>query len=133
MISEGQVEHVAQLARLALSDEEKQRLTEQLNAILTYSLIPKPAPALLNGYLKTLSSEAERERTTRLITDYAEREAGTGPDVLMATDQLGRVAQVVRQQQIHRQMVRSNLLPQPFGTHRSLQVWECRGISKAHV
>ena len=36
MISEAQVEHVAQLARLALSDEEKQRLTEQLNAILTY-------------------------------------------------------------------------------------------------
>jgi len=44
----------------------------EVNAILTYSLIPKPAPALLNGYLKTLSSEAERERTTRLITDYAE-------------------------------------------------------------
>ena len=36
MISQAQVEHVAQLARLALSDEEKQRLTEQLNAILTY-------------------------------------------------------------------------------------------------
>ena len=36
MISEAQVEHVAQLARLALNDEEKQRLTEQLNAILTY-------------------------------------------------------------------------------------------------
>lgn len=36
MISEAQVEHVAQLARLALSDAEKQRLTEQLNAILTY-------------------------------------------------------------------------------------------------
>jgi len=36
MISEAQVAHVAQLARLALSDEEKQRLTEQLNAILTY-------------------------------------------------------------------------------------------------
>ena len=36
MISEAQVEHVAQLARLALSDEEKQRFTEQLNAILTY-------------------------------------------------------------------------------------------------
>ena len=36
MISEAQVEQVAQLARLALSDEEKQRLTEQLNAILTY-------------------------------------------------------------------------------------------------
>jgi len=36
MISAAQVEQVAQLARLALSDEEKQRLTEQLNAILTY-------------------------------------------------------------------------------------------------
>jgi len=36
LISEVQVEHVAQLARLALSAEEKWRLTEQLNAILSY-------------------------------------------------------------------------------------------------
>ena len=36
VISEAQVEHVAQLARLALSAEEKQRFTEQLNAILRY-------------------------------------------------------------------------------------------------
>ena len=36
LISEVQVEHVAQLARLALSAEEKGRLTEQLNAILSY-------------------------------------------------------------------------------------------------
>ena len=36
MISEAQVEHVAQLARLALSEAEKQRFTEQLNAILNY-------------------------------------------------------------------------------------------------
>ena len=36
LISDAQVEHVAQLARLALSAEEKQRLTEQLNAILSY-------------------------------------------------------------------------------------------------
>jgi aspartyl-tRNA(Asn)/glutamyl-tRNA(Gln) amidotransferase subunit C len=36
MISLQQVEHVAQLARLALQPEEKQRFTEQLNAILTY-------------------------------------------------------------------------------------------------
>ena len=36
MISDAQVEHVAQLARLALSPEEKQRFTEQLNAILSY-------------------------------------------------------------------------------------------------
>ena len=36
LISDAQVEHVAQLARLALSTEEKRRLTEQLNAILSY-------------------------------------------------------------------------------------------------
>ena len=36
LISDAQVEHVAQLARLALSAEEKQRFTEQLNAILCY-------------------------------------------------------------------------------------------------
>ena len=36
VITTAQVEHVAQLARLALSPHEKQRLTEQLNAILTY-------------------------------------------------------------------------------------------------
>ena len=36
LISDAQVEHVAQLARLALSAEEKQHFTEQLNAILSY-------------------------------------------------------------------------------------------------
>ena len=36
LISDAQVEHVARLARLALSVEEKQRFTEQLNAILRY-------------------------------------------------------------------------------------------------
>lgn len=35
-LSDSQVDHVAQLARLALRPEEKQRLTEQLNAILDY-------------------------------------------------------------------------------------------------
>lgn len=36
MISEEQVAHVARLARLALDGEEQRRLTDQLNAILTY-------------------------------------------------------------------------------------------------
>jgi aspartyl-tRNA(Asn)/glutamyl-tRNA(Gln) amidotransferase subunit C len=31
------VEHVAKLARLALSDDEKSRFTEQMNAILKYA------------------------------------------------------------------------------------------------
>ncbi len=44
----------------------------QIDAVLTYSLIPKPAPALLEGYLKTLPTDAERERVKRLIANYAE-------------------------------------------------------------
>jgi hypothetical protein len=44
----------------------------QIDAVLTYSLIPKPASALLEGYLKTLQTAAERERVKRLIADYAE-------------------------------------------------------------
>lgn len=36
MISEAQVEHVAQLARLALQPDERRHFTEQLNAILAY-------------------------------------------------------------------------------------------------
>jgi aspartyl-tRNA(Asn)/glutamyl-tRNA(Gln) amidotransferase subunit C len=36
MISEAQAEHVAHLARLALSPEERRHFTTQLNAILAY-------------------------------------------------------------------------------------------------
>jgi len=51
---------------LALSEEGEGL---QIEAVLTYSLIPKPAPALLDGYLKTLQSNAERERIKKLIAD----------------------------------------------------------------
>ncbi|MBD0384270.1 Asp-tRNA(Asn)/Glu-tRNA(Gln) amidotransferase subunit GatC [Paenibacillus sedimenti] len=36
-ISKADVEHVAKLARLDLSDHEKEQFTEQLNAILKYA------------------------------------------------------------------------------------------------
>jgi aspartyl-tRNA(Asn)/glutamyl-tRNA(Gln) amidotransferase subunit C len=35
-ISQQEVEHVAKLARLALTDQERERLTDQLSNILTY-------------------------------------------------------------------------------------------------
>jgi hypothetical protein len=44
----------------------------QLDVLLTYSLIPKPEPDLLERYLKTLPSDPEREKATRLIANYAE-------------------------------------------------------------
>ncbi|KIY23194.1 Asp-tRNA(Asn)/Glu-tRNA(Gln) amidotransferase subunit GatC [Mesobacillus subterraneus] len=36
-ISEGQVKHVAHLARLAITEEEAQLLTDQLDKIITYA------------------------------------------------------------------------------------------------
>jgi hypothetical protein len=44
----------------------------QIEALLTYSLIPKPEPDLLDGYLKTLPTDAERERAKRIFAEYAE-------------------------------------------------------------
>ena len=43
-----------------------------LDVVLTYSLIPKPESGLLDGYLKTLASDADRDKATRLIANYAE-------------------------------------------------------------
>ena len=43
-----------------------------LDVVLTYSLIPKPESGLLEGYLKTLASDADRDKATRLIANYAE-------------------------------------------------------------
>ena len=43
-----------------------------LDVMLTYSLIPRPEPGLLEGYLKTLPSDADREKATRLLANYAE-------------------------------------------------------------
>ena len=36
MVSRTELEHIAYLARISLSDEEKEEFTEQLNAILEY-------------------------------------------------------------------------------------------------
>lgn len=54
---------------LALSEEAEGM---SIDAVLTYSLIPKPEPELLGGYLKTLPTDAERDRAKRLLADYAE-------------------------------------------------------------
>jgi hypothetical protein len=43
-----------------------------LDVLLTYSLIPKPQPELLEAYLKTLPSDAERDKTRKLLANYAE-------------------------------------------------------------
>jgi aspartyl-tRNA(Asn)/glutamyl-tRNA(Gln) amidotransferase subunit C len=86
MISPEQVEHVAQLARLALQPEEKRRLTEQLNAILTYmeqlNTVPtdgvEPTAHVLDlvnvfredGVCKTLSVEAALANAPEVARQY---------------------------------------------------------------
>ena len=41
-----------------------------LEAVLTYSLIPEPSPALLEKYLATLPGEKERADAKRLLQEY---------------------------------------------------------------
>jgi hypothetical protein len=67
LVKGGTTKHVP--FALTLSEEGEGML---LDVLLTYSLIPKPAPELLAGYLKTLPSDADREKATRLLANYAE-------------------------------------------------------------
>jgi hypothetical protein len=67
LVKGGTTKHVP--FALTLSEEGEGML---LDVVLTYSLIPKPEPGLLAGYLKTLPSDADREKATRLIANYAE-------------------------------------------------------------
>ncbi len=43
-----------------------------IEALLTYSLIPEPGPALTKRYLATLATEREREEARMLIAEYAQ-------------------------------------------------------------
>jgi hypothetical protein len=67
LVKGGTTKHVP--FSLKLSEEGEGMI---LDVLLTYSLIPKPEPDLLTAYLKTLPSDAEREKATRLIANYAE-------------------------------------------------------------
>ena len=44
----------------------------RVEALLTYSLIPNPDPALKEQYLSTLTSERERKQAVELIEEYAQ-------------------------------------------------------------
>ena len=67
LVKGGTTKHVP--FALTISEEGEGML---LDVLLTYSLIPKPEPELLAGYLKTLPSDADREKATRLLANYAE-------------------------------------------------------------
>jgi hypothetical protein len=43
-----------------------------VEALLTYALIPEPAPDLMKRYLATLSTDKERETATNLIREYVQ-------------------------------------------------------------
>jgi hypothetical protein len=44
-----------------------------VEAVLTYALIPMPAPELQHKYLVTLRTEAEREEAKKIIQEYSQR------------------------------------------------------------
>jgi len=73
-----EVEHIAQLARLELTDEEKNRYREQLSAILDHvAQLPKLDTASIQPMAGVFSAEA------RLRAD--ESRPGIGPEKLLKT------------------------------------------------
>ncbi len=85
MLSLEQVEHIAELAKLALTDEEKERYREQLSAILDYAArlqaIPTddiPPTATVLPVDTVLREDAARPSIPRdeLLENAAEKEEG---------------------------------------------------------
>lgn len=48
-------------------------VASSVEAVLTYSLIPAPAPALQEKYLATLRTDGEREEAKKIIQEYSQR------------------------------------------------------------
>ena len=44
-----------------------------VEAVLTYSLIPTPEPALKDKYLATLKDDKEREKAKKILDEYTPR------------------------------------------------------------
>ena len=43
-----------------------------VEAVLSYTLIPKPEPALKDKYLATLKDDKERERAKKILDEYSQ-------------------------------------------------------------
>jgi len=48
-------------------------VASSVEAVLTYALIPTPAPELQHKYLATLGTGAEREEAKKIIQEYSQR------------------------------------------------------------
>ena len=48
-------------------------VASSIEAVLTYALIPIPAPSLLEQYFASLGSDAERENAKKIIQEYTQR------------------------------------------------------------
>jgi len=48
-------------------------VASSVEAVLTYALIPTPAPELQHKYLTTLGGEAERDEAKKIIQEYSQR------------------------------------------------------------
>ncbi|MFA4858298.1 MAG: Asp-tRNA(Asn)/Glu-tRNA(Gln) amidotransferase subunit GatC [Candidatus Margulisiibacteriota bacterium] len=85
-ISNHDVEHVARLARLGLSEKEKEKLTRELNAILTYAekiqsldthdVPPTSHPILLKNIFREDMVKPFRD-TSKIIANGPQVQANT--------------------------------------------------------
>lgn len=72
MISKEEVEHIAKLARLELSEMEVEKMQKDLSAILDYFNLLKKAPKLKAG--KVVEGDLRATRKDEIISRYDIRE-----------------------------------------------------------
>ena len=82
MISKEEVEHIAELARLELSENEIVKMQKDLSAILDYfDLLKKaPKPETQPAFAKALAGEARKDEILQRVEGLSEKLISAAPD-----------------------------------------------------
>ena len=80
MISKQEVEHIAKLARLELTEEEILKMQKDMSAILDYFDLLKKAPKLSKESTKNVEYKAEREDIAISSQDIIDELISQAPD-----------------------------------------------------
>ena len=74
MISKEEVEHIAKLARLELTEKEVEKMQKDLSAILDYFNLLKKAPSPAKTSSRSLGGQAQSLRKDEVISSFDVRD-----------------------------------------------------------
>ena len=80
MISKEEVEHIAKLARLELSEAEVKKMQKDLTSILDYFNLLKNVPAIKTVSLQASGTHARKDEVLPRIAGVAEKLIVASPD-----------------------------------------------------